>query len=242
MVQWFDSISPEHSDWIKKQKLFFVATAPLTGRGCVNTSPKGHDSLRVLGSGIETQSHLEENGRITVMLTAFEGPPRIMRMIGTGRVVRVDSPEFNKLMQEQYLDSELYDAKGKRGIIMVDVRKLGTSCGYAVPYYDYKGPRNILVQNFNKRTDENIKSYWLEKNKYSLDGLPGMRHEMLGLEWTGKNRGLGEPVELPSWSIRTNDGILDWIQSGTGLANATILSAGIAIGAGLVTMVNRRRR
>ncbi|KAF9363536.1 hypothetical protein BGX34_003893 [Mortierella sp. NVP85] len=248
MVQWHENIEPNHAEWIKKQKLFFVATAPLDGRGSVNSSPKGHDCLRVLGpnqvcylelsgSGIETQSHIEENGRITVMLTAFEGPPRIMRLFGTGRVVRLESPEYNKLMQEHYVGSELYNAHGKRGIIMVDVHKVSTSCGYAVPYFDYKGPRNTLVEVYGKRSDEVIKSGWLQKNKYSIDGLPGMRHELLGPEWTGKNRGAGEPVELPAWADRSNQGkgFLAWIQSGTGLANATVLSAGIAIGFGLAT-------
>ncbi|KAG0006703.1 hypothetical protein BGZ65_004948 [Modicella reniformis] len=256
MGQWFENISQDHAEWIKKQKVFFVATAPLDGRGCVNTSPKGHDCLRVLGpnqvcylelsgSGIETQSHLEENGRITVMFAAFEGAPRIMRLIGTGRVVRVDSPEFNKLLQEHYQGSDLYDAQGKRSIILADVRKVGTSCGFAVPYYDYKGPRNTLIHYFNKKSDEEVQGYWAAKNKYSLDGLPGMRHEFLGPEWTGKNRGPGEAVVLPVWATSpsglSKNSILAWIMSGTGLANATILSAGIAIGAGLATLSNKRR-
>ncbi|KAF8939715.1 hypothetical protein BGZ58_008904 [Dissophora ornata] len=250
MGQWFEEIGEEHTKWIQKQKIFFVASAPLDGRGCVNVSPKGHDCLRVLGSnqvwsGIETQSHLEENGRITVMLAAFDGGPRIMRLIGTGRVIRVGSSEFNQILEDHYAGSELYKAKGKRAIIMVDVRKVGTSCGYAVPFFDFKGPRPTLVNFWAKKDEAGVKEYWLEKNKYSLDGLPGMRHEWLGEEWVGKNRGPG-PVELPDWAIgdhrTTAESVKAWFKSGTGRTNVTILSVGIAIGAGLSVLVNRDRR
>ncbi|KAG0367433.1 hypothetical protein BGZ54_003890 [Gamsiella multidivaricata] len=242
MGQWFEEISPDLAKWIKKQKIFFVATAPLDGRGCVNTSPKGHDCLRILGSGIETQSHLEENGRITIMMTAFEGGPRILRLIGTGRVVRVGSAEFNQLMDDHYQDSGLYNAHGKRAIILADVRKVGTSCGYAVPFFDYRGERPTLMNTWAKRDEEAIKQYWLTKNKYSLDGLPGMRHEWLGPEWTGKNRGPGL-VELPDWATpSTAQSITAWLKSGSGLANVSVLGAGVAIGAGLATFVISRRR
>ncbi|KAF9099635.1 hypothetical protein BGX29_007019 [Mortierella sp. GBA35] len=138
MGQFFDYISDDHAEWIKKQKIFFVVTAPLDGKGTVNNSPKGYDCLRVLGSGIETQSHLEENGRITLMLVAFEDGPRIMRLIGTGRVIRVDTPEFNDLMEKHYESTELTRTSGKRAIILIDVRKVGTSCRYGVPFFDYR--------------------------------------------------------------------------------------------------------
>ncbi|KAG0267019.1 hypothetical protein BG011_009767 [Mortierella polycephala] len=191
-------------------------------------------------SGIETQSHLEENGRITVMFMALEGAPRIMRLLGTGRVVRVGSPEFNQLMEDHYADSELRSAQGKRAIIMVDVRKMGTSCGYAVPFFDYRGPRETLVNHFNKKDNEEMKEYWLKKNKYSLDGLPGMRNAILGQEWIGTNRGPGEELVFASQSNVTK--LTNWITSSTGLANVTILTAGIAIGASIVTMATGRRR
>ncbi|KAG0207296.1 hypothetical protein BGX28_001453 [Mortierella sp. GBA30] len=256
MVQWFDDISDDHAEWIRKQKVFFVATAPLDGRGTVNCSPKGHDSLRVLnrnqicylelsGSGIETQSHLEENGRITVMLMAMEGGPRIMRLLGTGRVVRVDSTEYNQLMEQHFVDSDICNASGKRGIIMIDVRKVGTSCGYAVPYYDYRGQRETLVKAFSTRDEETVKRYWLTKNKFSLDGLPGMRHAILGPEWTGKNRGPGEAIVLPQSSALSESTVkkfTTWITSGTGLANVSILTAGIIIGAALSPYASGRRR
>ncbi|KAF9115727.1 hypothetical protein BGX27_006674 [Mortierella sp. AM989] len=254
MGQWFEEIGEEHADWIKKQKIFFVGTAPLDGRGCVNSSPKGYDCFRVLGpnqvcylelsgSGIETQSHLEENGRITIMLTAFEGGPRIMRLIGTGRVVRLGSSEFNQIMDDHYEGTELYHATGKRAIILMDVRKVGTSCGYAVPYFDYRGPRPTLLNHWAKRDKEAIKEYWLTKNKSSLDGLPGMRHEMLGPEWVGKNRGPG-PIDLPDWATTDSSGMggfSAWFKKGAGLTNVTLLSIGIAIGAGIATITSKRR-
>ncbi|KAK3846066.1 MAG: hypothetical protein J3R72DRAFT_435213 [Linnemannia gamsii] len=249
MVQFFDNIGDDHAVWIRKQKIFFVGTAPLDGRGTVNNSPKGYDCLRILnpnqacylemsGSGIETQSHLEENGRITIMLTAFEGPPRIMRLMGTGRVVRVDSPEFNSLMEKHYEGSELANASGKRAIILVDVRKVSTSCGYGVPFYEHKGSRKTLVETWAKRDEERVKEYWKTINKFSLDGLPGMRHELLGPEYVGKNRGLG-PIVLPteSWSAL----LKNWLQESPAPANAAYLAAGAVIG-GVVSHLYSRRR
>ncbi|KAF9187333.1 hypothetical protein BGZ51_001423 [Haplosporangium sp. Z 767] len=239
MGQWYDSISDDHAEWIKKQKIFFVATAPLDPKGTVNVSPKGHDSLRVLGPN-KTQSHLEENGRITVMLMALEGAPRILRLHGTGRVVRVESPEFNQLIEDHYAGSELCSAQGKRAIIMVDVRKMGTTCGYAVPFFDYRGPRETLVKYFSKKDDEEMKEYWRKKNMYSLDGLPGMRNAILGPEWIGINRG---PDEEPVFASQSNVmKLTNWITSGTGLANGIILTAGIAIGASIAAMATGRRR
>ncbi|KAF9148668.1 hypothetical protein BG015_009574 [Linnemannia schmuckeri] len=251
MVQFFDSISDDHAEWIKKQKIFFVGTAPLDGRGTVNNSPKGYDCLRVLnpnqvcylemsGSGIETQSHLEENGRITIMLTAFEGGPRIMRLMGTGRVIRVDTPEFNTLMETQYKGSELAHASGKRAIILADVRKVSTSCGYGVPYFDYKGSRKTLIETWAKRDEDTVKKYWKTINNFSLDGLPGMRHELLGPEFVGINRGAGEEIVLPgeeSWGTL----LKTWVQASPAPANAAYLIAGAVIGGAVSHLYSRRR-
>ncbi|KAF9907584.1 hypothetical protein EC991_010796 [Linnemannia zychae] len=249
MVQFFDNISDDHAEWIRKQKIFFVGTAPLDGRGTVNNSPKGYDCLRILGpnqacylemsgSGIETQSHLEENGRITIMLLAFEGAPRIMRLMGTGRVVRVDSPEFNTLMEKHYEGSELARASGKRAIILMDVRKVSTSCGYGVPFYEYKGSRTTLVDTWAKRDEERVKEYWKTINKFSLDGLPGMRHELLGPEYVGKNRGPG-PIVLPgeSWGAL----LKNWLQASPAPANAAYLAAGAVIGGAISRLYYHRR-
>ncbi|KAG0205730.1 hypothetical protein BGX33_007768 [Mortierella sp. NVP41] len=197
------------------------------------------------GSGIETQSHLEENGRITLMLVAFEDGPRIMRLIGTGRVIRVDTPEFNDLMEKHYESTELTRASGKRAIILIDVRKVGTSCRYGVPFFDYRCSRTTLVDRWGKRDEETIKEYWRTINKFSLDGLPGMRHEILGLGFVGKNRGPGEMIELPaaggggeSWG-----GVLrSWLQAGgPAPANAAFLVAGAVIGGAISHFYSRRR-
>ncbi|KAF9283993.1 hypothetical protein BGZ88_010204 [Linnemannia elongata] len=251
MVQFFDNISDDHAEWIRKQRIFFVGTAPLDGRGTVNNSPKGYDCLRVLnsnqvcylemsGSGIETQSHLEENGRITIMLTAFEGGPRIMRLMGTGRVIRVDTPEFNTLMETYYEGSELARASGKRAIILADVRKVSTSCGYGVPYFNYKGARNTLIDTWSKRDEDKVKEYWKTINKFSLDGLPGMRHELLGPEFVGRNRGAGEEIVLPgedSWGAL----LRGWVKTGPAPANAAYLVAGAVIGGAISHLYSRRR-
>ncbi|KAG0042113.1 hypothetical protein BGZ83_000882 [Gryganskiella cystojenkinii] len=256
MGQFFDEISEEHAQWIKKQKIFFVATAPASVKGTVNTSPKGHDSLRVLGpnkvcylelsgSGIETQSHLEENGRITLMMMAFEGGPRIMRLIGRGRVVRVDSPEYRDLIAKHYQNEEsqsLAKSTGQRGIIMVDVRKVGTSCGYAVPYFDYRGERPTLLNAFSKRDEDTVTEYWRTKNGKSLDGLPGMRHERMGPGWLGTHHRTvltldendsehyqGERAEHETLSFRQlAKDLPNWLTPR--LIDLVVLSTGICIG------------
>lgn len=166
-----------------------------------------------------------------------------MRLLGTGRVVRVDSPEYNKLMKEQFSDSDIYEASGKRGIIMIDVRRVGTSCGYAVPYYDYRGQRDVLVKVFSKRDEETVKEYWKTKNGFSLDGLPGMRHAILGPEWEGKNRGPGEAIVLPERApSSTFEAVAKWMTAGTGVANVSILAAGVAIGVAISQYAAGRRR
>ncbi|KAF9404934.1 hypothetical protein BGZ94_003868 [Podila epigama] len=236
MVEYFEELKPSHEKWIKKQKLFFVATAPLTGKGIVNCSPKGHDSLRILNPKqvcylelSETQAHVQENGRLTIMLCAFEGLPQIMRLMGRGRIVRVDTPEFEALMEKYYKGSQLEQAVGKRSIIVCDIFKVGTSCGYTVPYFDYKGERETLIKLYAKRDQKTVTSKWLENNTTSLDGLPGMRHPSMGKEYA-------------------DDATSSWFSSsaslfsfGTTLANVTLLTAGVSIGAAVATFVLQRR-
>lgn len=174
------------------------------------------------------------------MLTAFEGGPRIMRLMGTGRVIRVDTPEFNTLMETYYEGSELARASGKRAIILADVRKVSTSCGYGVPYFDYKGARNTLIDTWSKRDEDKVKEYWKTINKFSLDGLPGMRHELLGPEFVGRNRGAGEEIVLPgeeSWGAL----LRGWVKTGPAPANAAYLVAGAVIGGAISHLYSRRR-
>src|SRR5437764_6934081 len=128
----YDAIDQHWRDWIAHQPLFFVGTAPLTGDGHVNVSPKGPGGtlrvldertvayLDVIGSGAETIAHLHENGRIVVMLCAFEGPPRIVRLHGHGRAVHVDDPAFAELNQR----CGFPELQARRSIITVDVTRI----------------------------------------------------------------------------------------------------------------------
>ncbi|KAH7029165.1 uncharacterized protein B0I36DRAFT_325165 [Microdochium trichocladiopsis] len=150
--------------WIAKQKVFWVATAPLMGQGHVNVSPKGgatdHETFGLLddktfwyldmtGSGSETISHLYEpgNGRITVMLNAFEGAPKIVRLWGKGRVLESGTPEFARFVE----DNKVFTPTGTRSIILVDVHQVGSSCGYSVPLFDFKEHRDVLLNHFAKK-------------------------------------------------------------------------------------------
>ncbi|BFT68922.1 pyridoxamine 5'-phosphate oxidase family protein [Paenibacillus sp. P36] len=173
----FEAILPEHEAFIAKQHIFFVGSAPLSGDGHVNLSPKGHDVLRIInanevayldltGSGNETSAHLEENGRITVMFTAFEGPPMILRLYGQGRVILPDTQEWEALAPMFTM------LPGARQIIAVKVHEVKTSCGFSVPFYNYEGERNTLQKWAVNKGEEGLLAYWQEKNMISMDGMP----------------------------------------------------------------------
>lgn len=165
--------------WIERQRLFFVSTAPLENDGRINCSPKGHDSLRVLGprqlayadiggSGIETVAHLKENGRIVIMMCAFDGPPKIFRFYGHGRPVEPHEAEFERLVP-------LFpDLPAIRNFIVVDIECIRDSCGYGIPLYEFKSERESLKNWCAKKTDDEMLEYRLEHNTSSLDGLPGL--------------------------------------------------------------------
>jgi len=197
----------------------------------------------MIGSGIETQSHIEENGRITIMFCAFEGAPRILRIWGQGRVVRVDTAEFDTLFHDHYEDSDLRDATGKRSIIVLDVESVGTSCGFGVPYYDYKGPRPTQINYWKKKTEDQVTEYWNNKNRFSLDGLPGMRHERMGPEWSahGVNRSwLRQRITKKASSAATGAGG-GWWALGSPVANVSLVAAGIGAGAAIAMFALRRQ-
>lgn len=173
----FETIGDELRAWVEKQPMFFVATAPRADDGLVNCSPRGLDSLRVLGereiawldltgSGAETIAHLKENGRIVVMLCAFEGPPRIVRFHGRGEVLELGSRGYEALA------GRFPEQPGARAVIRVDVTRIGDSCGYAVPRMDLVEPRDVLQRWAEKRGSEGLEAYRRERNAVSLDGLP----------------------------------------------------------------------
>ncbi len=180
MAKVFETIDDSIRNWIADQKIFFVASAPLSGEGLVNCSPKGLDTFRILGpkkvayldftgSGAETIAHLRENGRIVIMMCAFEGPPRIMRFHGSGQAHEIGSQEYEAL-------TPLFeDLTGARSIVVVDIQRIGDSCGYAVPRYQYVEDREGLNKWAEKKGEDGIARYQQQKNRVSLDGLPAMR-------------------------------------------------------------------
>ena len=166
--------------WLRAQPVFFVSTAPLAADGLVNCSPKGLTGsftvvtdqrvayLDLTGSGIETVAHLRENGRIVLMFCAFEGPPRIVRLHGTGRVVTPEDSEFNQLL------SDFPSHPGVRSIIVVDLSRIADSCGFAVPLMTYQGDRDLLDRSAVKKGPAKLAEYRASRNAVSLDGLPGL--------------------------------------------------------------------
>jgi hypothetical protein len=178
MGKTFDSITAEQREWISRQKLFFVATAPLSPNAHINCSPKGGETFRVLGdsevayldltgSGVETTAHLQENGRIVLMFCAFDGPPKIVRLHGQGEVVYPTAPEFERLARSFPV------LPGIRSIIRVRVSRVSDSCGHGVPLYDFKGNRDILDQWATNKGEAGLAEYRRAKNARSVDGLPG---------------------------------------------------------------------
>jgi hypothetical protein len=185
----FEGIDDHLRAWLGRQALFFVGTAPLDGDGHVNVSPKGPiGSLRVLddhtvayldivGSGAETIAHLRENGRIVVMLCAFEGPPRIVRLHGRGEVILHSDPRFDELLDRCAFDDPAIEAS-RRSIVLVDVARIADSCGYGVPLMSYEGEREHARKWAEKKVRlggaEALREYERSKNAVSLDGLPAL--------------------------------------------------------------------
>jgi hypothetical protein len=176
MAKVFDCITEELQEFIAKQHIFFVASAPLSPTGHVNLSPKGLDSFRILsphqvayldltGSGNETSAHLQENSRITLMFCAFQEPPVILRLYGRGYTILPTSPEWDSLY------SLFPQIAGTRQIIVADIERVQTSCGFGVPLYQYEGERETLINWANKKGEQGIKEYQQQKNIISIDGL-----------------------------------------------------------------------
>jgi hypothetical protein len=178
MAERFASIKADLAVWWAAQPMFFVATAPGDG-GHVNLSPKGLDTLRILGptrvayldltgSGVETIAHLRDNGRITLMACAFEGAPRISRIYGAGTVHEIGSAGFGELVPN------FPELPGRRAIIDIAVDRVTTSCGYAVPMMDLVSDRDRLLEWARAKGDEGLVDYRASKNERSIDDLPGL--------------------------------------------------------------------
>jgi len=171
----YSEISDKLKGFIENQKIFFVGTATADSR--INISPKGMDSLRVLdknrvvwlnvtGSGNETAAHIQENSRMTIMFTAFEGDPVILRLYGNADVIHKNDSKWNELY------SLFNPISGARQIFELTVDLVQTSCGMAVPLFDYVEEREQLNNWASRKGDAGIKKYWLEKNQLSMDGIP----------------------------------------------------------------------
>jgi hypothetical protein len=185
----YDAIDQHWRDWIARQPLFFVGSAPLSGDGHVNISPKGPGGalrvldertvayLDVIGSGAETVAHLRENGRIVVMWCAFEGPPKILRLHGRGEVVTPDDSRFDELLARCAFD-EQGPPEARRTVIVVHVERIADSCGYGVPLMSFDGlrPHHDAWAQKKMRVGgpDALEDYQRQKNSTSLDGLPAV--------------------------------------------------------------------
>lgn len=175
-MAFFPELTDKLSDFIGRQKIFFVASAPASGR--VNLSPKGMETLRVLGprrvayldatgSGNETAAHLVENGRMTCMFCSFESDPLILRLYGRGRAVHGRDAEWAQLRP-------LFGPvlPGERQLIVLEIENVQTSCGFAVPFFNFEGERNQLKEWAEKQGPDGLDAYRKRKNLQSIDGLP----------------------------------------------------------------------
>jgi hypothetical protein len=174
----FDVIDDRLAAWVRDQHVFFVSTAPSEG-GHVNCSPKGLDSLAVVGpttlayvdltgSGVETIAHLRDNGRICIMLCAFQGPPRIVRFQGTGEVLEPSDPAFADLA------GRFPSHPGVRAIIRVECERIADSCGHGVPLMTFEADRDVMPRWATRKGPAGIATYQAQRNAVSIDGLPGL--------------------------------------------------------------------
>ncbi|MCX5379351.1 pyridoxamine 5'-phosphate oxidase family protein [Streptomyces sp. NBC_00091] len=184
MGKLYETINGRLREFIEEQPVFFTATAPLTGDGHVNLSPKGRAGTLVViddrtlayldfgGSGAETIAHVRENGRITLMWCAFSGPPNIVRIHGDGEAVFRDDPRWGELIG---LFGEA-DGPAARAVILVHARRIADVCGFAVPLMEYQGERTLHAEYFGRKTDEEFAEYCEKKEHIgsSVDGLPAL--------------------------------------------------------------------
>src|SRR5215469_5771731 len=164
--------------WLIAQKIFFVATAPVSPDGHINCSPKDGASFRILdeqtvayldltGSGVETIAHLKENGRIVLMFCALEGPPKIVRLHGQGEPIEPGHSEFERLRVL------FQDRPGLRAFIRIRLTRISDSCGFGVPLYEFRGERSQLEEWAERKGEDSLAIYRQTKNSCSIDGLPG---------------------------------------------------------------------
>jgi hypothetical protein len=175
VAKFYSRLDDSLTNFIQRQHVFFVATAPKHGR--INLSPKGMDCFRCLdehtvayldvtGSGNETAAHLLDDGRITIMFCSFDAEPRILRLYGTGQSVKPQDPRWLALY------NRFPPLKGTRQIFVLQIDGVQTSCGFGVPVMEYRGDRETLQTWAERKGDQGIQDYWRERNRKSIDGLP----------------------------------------------------------------------
>lgn len=174
MAELLDNLNPELIDFIGKQKIFFVGTAAPSGQ--VNVSPKGMDSLRVIeptkvvwlnytGSGNETAAHVRALNRMTIMFCSFDKKPKILRIYGSAEVFHCGQPDYDHWL------ATFSEPLGVRQIFVMSVSLVQTSCGYAVPFFDYRGERDTLRKWADNKGQAGIETYWQERNQTTIDGF-----------------------------------------------------------------------
>ena len=147
MAKWLTSISSNVQGFIEKQKMFFVATAAKDDN--VNVSPKGLDTFKIIdknkvvwlnlgGSGNETETHLSDTNRMTLMFCSFEGGPLIVRLYGTAKSIRPEDENWDEMI------SFFPNQPRARQIFEMQVVDVQTSCGYGVPFFKFEGQREPL--------------------------------------------------------------------------------------------------
>jgi Pyridoxamine 5'-phosphate oxidase len=176
----YEQLDEKLIDFIGRQHVFFVGTAPNDPEGHLNISPKGLDTFRILGprtvayqdltgSGIETVAHLRENRRMTIMFCAFEGAPMILRLYGRGRVIEPGDSEWDDLVEG------FPGQPGTRSVVVLEVDRIADSCGFAVPVYEYRRERTQLADWSSRKGPLGLEQYKAAKNRKSIDGLDGLR-------------------------------------------------------------------
>jgi len=174
MATFYDTLTEDQIAFIKRQHIFFVATASSTGR--VNLSPKGMDTFRVLspntvayldmyGSGNETAAHIQHDGRVTLMFTSFDQRPNTLRLYGTGQVIRAAHPQWDEYVP--HFDQIC----NQRQIIVAQIKSTQDSCGFSTPRLEFKNERNTLVDYLKKYDNDEMASK-LASQTQSIDGLP----------------------------------------------------------------------
>jgi hypothetical protein len=194
----FENIDSSLRSWITRQPMFFVASAPLDGDGHVNVSPKGPIGtfavldehtvayLDFFGSGAETVAHMRENGRIVIMFCAFDGPPKIIRLHGRGRVVWPTDPGFDELLSAARFTGLTDVDEARRAIVVIDVARISKSCGYGVPLMEFAGERTHFDLSKRKRLrtmgSDEMRQFQARRNAQSLDGLEAVDGDAVGKE------------------------------------------------------------